>query len=68
VKQFVTKDMAERQNTLTCVFDPKMAPAQYGEIKSIQEESWSKAYRYVVSNGIKIVIVALKNIFPQTPQ
>jgi hypothetical protein len=23
VKQYVTTDMAERQNTLTCVFDPK---------------------------------------------
>jgi hypothetical protein len=38
----------------------RIALAQYGDIKSIQEESWSKAYRYAVSYGIKIVTVALK--------
>jgi hypothetical protein len=37
----------------------RMALAQYGDIKSIQEELWSKAYRYAVSNGIKIVTLAL---------
>ena len=38
----------------------RIALAQYGDIKSIQEKSWSKAYRYAVSNGIKIVTMALK--------
>jgi hypothetical protein len=46
----------------------RIALAQYGDIKSIQEESWSKAYRYAVSNSIKIVTMALKNIFHHTPQ
>jgi hypothetical protein len=46
----------------------RIALAQYGDIKSIQQESWSKAYRYAVSNGSKIVTVALKNIFLHTPQ
>jgi hypothetical protein len=41
-----------------------IAFAQYGDIKAIQEESWSKAYRYAVSNGIKIVTVALKKHVP----
>jgi hypothetical protein len=38
----------------------RIALAKYGDIKSIQEKSWSKAYGYAVSNGIKIVTVALK--------
>jgi hypothetical protein len=40
----------------------RIALAQHGDIKSIQEESWSKSYRYAVSNGIKIVTVGLKTI------
>ena len=40
------------------------ALAQFGDIKSIQEESWSKAYRYAVSNSIKIIIMALKKHIP----
>jgi hypothetical protein len=46
----------------------RIALAQYGDIKSIQEKSWLKAYRYAVSNGIKIVTLALKNIYLNTPQ
>jgi hypothetical protein len=46
----------------------RIAFAQYGNIKAIQEESWSKAYRYAVSNGIKIVTMALKYIFHRTAQ
>jgi hypothetical protein len=46
----------------------RMALAKYGGIKSIQEESWSEVYRYAVSNDIKIVTVAIKNIFLHTPQ
>jgi len=42
----------------------RSALAKYGEIKSIQEESWSKAYRYAVSNGIKIATMALKKHIP----
>jgi hypothetical protein len=42
----------------------RTALAQYGDIKSIQEESWSKAYRYAVSNGIKIITMALKKHIP----
>ena len=29
--------------------------SKYGTVKGISEESWSKAYRYPVSNGIRIV-------------
>jgi hypothetical protein len=28
--------------------------AEYGEVKDIKEELWKKAYRYKVSNGIRI--------------
>jgi hypothetical protein len=45
----------------------RTALAQYGDIKSIQEETWSKAYRYTVSNGIKIITMALKNPSRHTP-
>jgi len=42
----------------------RTALAQYGDMKSIQEESWSKAYHYAVSNGIKIITMALKKHIP----
>jgi len=42
----------------------RTALAQYGDIKTIQEELWSKAYRYAVSNGIKIITMALKKPIP----
>jgi len=42
----------------------RTALAQYGDIKSIQEESWLKAYRYAVSNGIKIITMVLKIHIP----
>jgi hypothetical protein len=38
--------------------------SQYGEVKTIQEEMWSRAYRYAVANGIKIVVIALKKHTP----
>jgi hypothetical protein len=38
--------------------------AYYGEIRDIQEEKWSKAYRYVVANGIRIVMITLKQHIP----
>ena len=30
----------------------RTALAKYGEIKDMQEKSWSRAYRYPVTNGI----------------
>jgi hypothetical protein len=41
-----------------------IALAQYEDIKSIQNESWSKAYCYAVSKGIKILTIALKEHIP----
>jgi hypothetical protein len=37
----------------------RAALAQYGEIKTIQDETWSKAYRYQVANGIKVIVINL---------
>jgi len=37
---------------------------QYGEIRDIQEEKWSKSYCYAVANGIWIVEITLKNHIP----
>jgi hypothetical protein len=34
--------------------------AEYGEVKTITEESWAKAYRYQVANGIRIATTCLK--------
>ena len=39
----------------------RTALAQYGDIKSIQEVSWWKAYRYAVSNGIKSYSITRHN-------
>ena len=36
----------------------------YGDVKSIQEETWSKAYRHAVANGIKVVIIKLTKHHP----
>jgi hypothetical protein len=33
----------------------KMALGAYGEIRDIQGETWSKAYRYRVPNGMRVV-------------
>jgi hypothetical protein len=38
--------------------------AKYGEVKDIIEELWTKAYRYKVSNGIRIVEMNLKLHLP----
>lgn len=40
------------------------ALAKYAEVKDIKEESWSRAYRDPVSNGIRIAVVALKHHIP----
>jgi len=42
----------------------RTALAKYGEVKEIHEESWSRKYRYPVSNGIRIVTVALAYHIP----
>ena len=42
----------------------RTALAQYGEIRSIQEETCSNAYRYPAANGIKIISIALKKHIP----
>ena len=42
----------------------RAALSQYGDIKAIQEESWSKAYRYVVVNDIRIVTITLMKHIP----
>ena len=36
-----------------------IARATYGEIMSIKDETWSKKYRYTVSNGVKVVMMKL---------
>ena len=40
------------------------AMSKYGTVKGIPEESWTKAYRYPVSNGIRIVELSLKLNIP----
>jgi len=35
-----------------------------GEIKEIQEERWSRAYRNSVANGARIVVIAIKKHIP----
>ena len=37
----------------------RAALALYGEMVSIQEEMWSKAYRYKVANGVKVIMMKL---------
>ena len=38
--------------------------AQYGEIKTTQDETWFKAYRYPVANGIKVITINLTQHLP----
>jgi hypothetical protein len=40
------------------------AMSPYGEVRSVTEETWSKAYRYPVSNGIRVVEIELKKHIP----
>jgi len=42
----------------------RLALAKNGDIKEIQEDSWSRKYRYPVSNGIRIAIVDLAHHIP----
>jgi hypothetical protein len=38
--------------------------AQYGEVRAITEEQWTNAYRYRVSNGVRIVEMSLRKHLP----
>jgi hypothetical protein len=38
--------------------------AEYGEVKTITEEAWSKVYRYQVANGIRTATTCLKKHVP----
>jgi hypothetical protein len=42
----------------------KAALAPYGTVIDIQEEKWSRAYRYVVANGIRQVMTMLTRHIP----
>jgi hypothetical protein len=41
-----------------------MAQGVYGEIRDIQAETWSNAYRYPVANGIGVVSMTLVQLIP----
>ena len=42
----------------------KMALGAYGEIREIQTDTWSNAYRYPVTNGIRVVEMTLIQHIP----
>jgi len=42
----------------------RVAMAPFGETVSIHDETWSKAYRYTVANGIKVVVMKQNKRFP----
>jgi hypothetical protein len=42
------------------------ALSPFGEAMEVHEDSWSKAYRYPVSNGVHIVVTKLKNTYHHT--
>ena len=42
----------------------RAAMASYGEIVSIKDEIWSKAYRYKVANGVKVIVMKLAKHLP----
>lgn len=42
----------------------RTALAPYGEVVSVQEESWSRMYRYKVANGIKVVMMKVRKHLP----
>jgi hypothetical protein len=42
----------------------RVALAPYGEIMSINDETWSKKYRYTVTNGVKVVVIKLFQHLP----
>jgi hypothetical protein len=42
----------------------RSALSQYGEILSLQDETWAKHYGYTVSNGVQITMMTLKKHIP----
>jgi hypothetical protein len=42
----------------------RMALGRYGEVKGVQGENWSRAYRYAVANGIRVAVVTLTKHIP----
>jgi hypothetical protein len=42
----------------------RVALMPYGEVKTVQEEHWTKSYRYAVVNGVRIVRIALRCHIP----
>jgi len=42
----------------------KMALGAFGEIRDIQPEIWPNAYRYRVSNGVRVVSMSLVKYIP----
>jgi hypothetical protein len=42
----------------------KMALGTYGDVREIQLETWSNAYRYLVPNGIRVVVMTLVQHIP----
>jgi hypothetical protein len=49
----------EMSNSIICT-----AISHYGTIQSITEETWSNNYRYLVSNGIRLIVTTLKQHIP----
>jgi hypothetical protein len=39
------------------------ALSTYGYVKEIREETWSREYKYAVTNGIRVATTCLKNTF-----
>jgi hypothetical protein len=35
------------------------ALSQYGDVKNITDEPWSRVYRYPISNGVRLVDIGL---------
>jgi len=42
----------------------RSALALYGEVVSIQDEIWLKAFRYKVANGVKVIMMKLTKHLP----
>jgi hypothetical protein len=42
----------------------KMALGTYGDVREMQAETWSNAYRYPVPNGIRVVVMTLVQHIP----
>jgi len=39
---------------------------RYGDVKDVQVETWSRIYRYKVSNGVRVVMMSLAKHIPST--